>query len=289
LALERSILTLRMKIRPLALQRFCLTLTGPENTANGTAALEFNDIGDHNTANGAFALFSNVMASSNTAAGAEALRSNDVSGAGNSNGNTAVGTQALFSNGDAAFNDAVGAFALQNNTDGFGNNAFGNSALFSNVLGSENTALGDAALAFNDSDGMGLANDNTAVGGAALFNNVDGSENTAVGTGAGPNVITGVNNTYLGDFVGTLATDESSTIRIADISIDGFGSAECFIGGIFNNLQPVNSTTVVQVTLDLTNDHLGWDFGPSEGGSAKPAPRGAPARRSGNNILSSAV
>src|SRR5438132_4362684 len=126
-------------------------------------------------------------------------------------------------------------------------------------------------------DGMGLGNNNTAVGGAALFNNVDGSENTAVGTGAGPNVIAGFNITYVGDFVGTLAADESSTIRIADISIDGFGSAECFIGGIFNNLQPVNGTTVVQVTLDLTNDHLGWDFGPNQGGSVPS--RGAPVKR----------
>ena len=63
-----------------------------------------------------------------------------------------------------------------------------------------------------------LANNNTAVGASALFNNVDGSENTAVGTGAGPNVITGFNNTYVGDFVGTHAADESSTIRIGDLS-----------------------------------------------------------------------
>jgi uncharacterized coiled-coil protein SlyX len=42
---------------------------------------------------------------------------------------------------------------------------------------------------------------------------------------------------------------------------------ECFIGGIFNNFQPV-SDNVVQVTLNLSDDHLGWDFGPSQGGSA---------------------
>ena len=92
-------------------------------------------------------------------------------------------------------------------------------------------------------------------------------------------MITGVNNTYLGDFVGTLATDESSTIRIADISIDGFGSAECFIGGIFNNFQPVGGG-IVEVTLDLATDELGWDIGPSQRGSAPAAPRSAPGRRS---------
>jgi hypothetical protein len=127
---------------------------------------------------------------------------------------------------------------------------------------------------------MGLANNNTAVGGAALFNNVDGSENTAVGTGAGPNVIAGVNNTYIGDFVGTLAPDESNTIRIGGISNgNGAGSLACFIGGIFNNFQPVGGT-VVEVTLDLTTDELGWDAGPSQRGSAPAARRSAPLRRS---------
>ena len=135
-------------------------------------------------------------------------------------------------------------------------------------------------LAFNDSDGLGLGNNNTAVGAVALFNNVDGSENTAVGTGAGQNVITGFNNTYIGDFVGTLAADESNTIRIGDLSNgNGAGSLECYIGGIFNNFQPVGGSVVV-VTLDLADDHLGWDFGPNQGGSAPAAPRSAPARRS---------
>jgi hypothetical protein len=112
-----------------------------------------------------------------------------------------------------------------------------------------------------------------------MFNNVDGSENTAVGTGTGPNIVTGFNNTYVGDFVGTLAPDESSTIRIGDLSNgNGAGSLACFIGGIFNNFQPV-SGTVVEVTLDLANDKLGWDVGPSQGGGAPAAPRSAPGRR----------
>src|SRR5436190_17074963 len=251
---------------------------GGENTAVGAGGLFSNTTGTSNTANGTFALFSNVTASSNTAVGSQALQNNDNTGNGKANGNTAVGTQALFSNGDGAFDDAVGAFALVDNTNGFGNNAFGNSALFSNVIGAENTALGDVALAFNDFDGMGLANNNTAVGGATLFNNVDGSENTAVGTGAGPNVVTGSNNTYIGDFVGTLAPDESSTIRIGDLSNgNGAGSLACFIGGIFNNFQPVGGS-VVEVTLDLATDELGWDIGPNQGTPA--APRSAPQRRS---------
>src|SRR5438874_1605483 len=134
-------------------------------------------------------------------------------------GNTALGTFSLFSVTTGSFNDAVGAAALFSN---IGNNAFGNSALYYNVIASENTALGDVALAFNDSSGLGLGNNNTAVRGAALFNNVDGSENTVVGAGGGPNLIAGVNNTYVGDFIGSCVDtvcsgpvpDESSTIRI---------------------------------------------------------------------------
>src|SRR4029077_18476540 len=117
----------------------------------------------------------------------------------------------------------------------------------------------------------------------ALFSNVDGSENTALGTGAGQNVITGFNNTYVGDFVGTLAEDESDTIRIGDVSNgNGAGSLECYIGGIFNNFQPVGGNVVV-VTLDSTNDHLGWDFGPTQGGS-EPVQRRAPQSRSAPGV-----
>src|SRR6266536_2237967 len=259
--------------------------TGLYNSAFGFLSLLSNGSANFNTGVGAGVLLVNT-ASNNTAVGAGDLFSNNT-GNGNANGNTAVGTQALFSNGDGTLNDAVGAFALLDNTDGFGNNASGNTALFFNVIGVENTALGDVALAFNDFSGAGLGNNNTAVGGAALFNNVDGSENTAVGTGSGPNVIAGFNNTYVGDFLGMCVgiacsgpvPDESSTIRIGDLSENGFGSAACFIGGIFNNFQPVNGVNIVQVTLDLNTDQLGFDFGPSQGG-APAAPRSAPQRRS---------
>jgi hypothetical protein len=124
---------------------------------------------------------------------------------------------------------------------------------------------------------------NTAIGSVALFNNVDGSENTAIGTGAGQNVITGFNNSYVGGFVGTLAGDESDTIRIGDVSNgNGAGSLECYIGGIWNNPQPVGGNVVV-VTLDLDNDHLGYDAGLSRGGST-PVQRSAPQRHSAPGV-----
>jgi hypothetical protein len=278
-----------------------LNLSGDDNTAVGVSALAFNSGGEDNTAVGSFALSNNDstkagLASNNTAVGAEALEFNTDGNpntavgyaALNSNitagGNTAVGYDALLFNDLLAdgfpfgwYNNAVGANALTSNVDGYSNDAFGTHALFFNVNGVANTAIGYYTLWNNDSDALGLANNNTAVGSVALFNNVDGSENTAVGTGAGQNVITGFNNTYVGDFVGTLAADESDTIRIGDVSNgNGAGSLECYIGGIYNNFQPVGGNVVV-VTLNRSDDHLGWDFAPSQGVSA-PVQRSAPQR-----------
>jgi hypothetical protein len=118
-----------------------------------------------------------------------------------------------------------------------------------------------------------------AVGGAALIGNVDGSGNTAVGTGTAPNIVAGINNTYVGDFVGTLSSDESDTIRIGDLSNgNGAGSLACYIGGIFANGPTVLGGSIVEVTLDLSNDQLGWTIGPSQRAPSVPS-RGAPAQR----------
>ena len=192
-------------------------------------------------------------------------------------GNTGVGWRSLFSNTTANFNTGLGAGTLLLNT-GDSNTALGAAALLLNTTATQNTAVGTAALLSNDSDSMGLGNNNTAVGGTALQSNIDGSENTAVGTGAGQNIVNGFNNTYVGNFVGTLTPDESNTIRVGDLSNgNGAGSLACFIGGIFNNFQPVGGS-VVEVTLDLANDKLGWDLGPSQSGGASGVgvPRSAP-------------
>src|SRR6266508_455918 len=182
--------------------------------------------------------------------------------------NSAFGFDSLLSTSDASFDTGIGAGALLLDTGGT-NTAVGAGALLSNSTGSDNNAVGAFAL-FNNSTGA----DNTAVGASAMLNNVDGFQNTVVGAGAGPNLILGDSNTYLGQFVGSIifppaVPDERSTIRIGDISIDGFGSADCYIGGIFNNFQPRGGSVVV-VTLDLNNDHLGWDVvvSPDQGGKA---------------------
>jgi hypothetical protein len=203
--------------------------------------------------------------------------------------NTAVGAAALLNNqGDTtnngAFNGAFGTQALNANTLGFSNNAVGDQALFNNQTAAANTAVGDQALLTNDSSGAGDANNNVAVGAQALVNNFSGSENTAVGTGVGPNIVTGFNNNYIGNFVGTCVDiacsgpvpNESDTIRIGDLSENGFGSAACFIGGIFNNPQPVGGNVVV-VTLNLDTDQLG--FQPNAGNAPGAPHRNAPQPR----------
>ena len=198
-------------------------------------------------------------------------------------GNSAIGWYSLFGATTGNFNTGLGAGTLALN-NGDENTATGAAALLLNTAGTGNIAIGATALLNNDSDAAGLGNNNTAVGSGALLNNVDGSENTAVGTGAAPNVINGFNNTYVGDFVGALAPDESNTIRIGDLSNgNGAGSLACFIGGIFNNFQPVGGS-VVEVTLDLANDKLGWDLAPSQAGRSPVqrsviVPRSAPQPR----------
>ena len=265
-------------------------------TAEGCDALKFATTGVANTGLGWRALFSVADGSFNTGAGAGALVLT------RRDANTAFGTAALLLNrfggrntavggaallhtdgnldGEGSFNGAVGAFALNNNETGFSNNAVGDSALYRNIAAAQNVAVGDLALEVNDSSGSGEANNNTAIGALTLVNNLTGSENTAVGAGAGPNIDTGFNNTYVGNFVGTEAVNEDSTIRIGDLSNgNGAGSLQCYVGGIWNNPQPVGDNVVV-VTLDLTNDHLGYDAAAARGGSAPAVPnRGTPQPR----------
>ena len=260
-----------------------INVTGAANAAFGWNSLVLDTTGNFNTGAGAGTLIFN-NADINTAVGTAALLFN-VSGS----RNTAVGGGAMVNTagdalGNGSSNCAVGAFALNGNTTGFSNNAMGEQALELNTIAASNTAIGDLSLRNNDATGAGDANYNTAVGASTMFNNVTGSSNTVVGASAGPNLTAGFNNTYVGQFVGdnngTPIPDENLTIRIADRSIDGFGSFACYIGGIFNNPQPVGGN-VVAVTLNLDTDQLGFDGTMGRAGAAPAAPhRDAPQPRS---------
>jgi uncharacterized coiled-coil protein SlyX len=118
--------------------------TGTENTANGTAALEFNDSGTQNTGAGAFALFNNNTGSGNTASGFQALLHNTTGGS-----NTANGVNALGSNTTGDANTANGVLALGSNTVGVSNTAVGALALLNNTTGTNNTAVGAGAGSAN--------------------------------------------------------------------------------------------------------------------------------------------
>jgi hypothetical protein len=147
------------------------TMTGSDNTADGTYALELNTSGSDNTADGTYALALNTSGSDNTANGTEALYYNTSGSA-----NTANGYGALYSNTSGSDNTAIGFDALEFNTNGYDNTANGYEALFSNQNGYENTADGYNALYGNTSGYL-----NVAVGQDAMKLNMVGYENVAIG------------------------------------------------------------------------------------------------------------
>jgi Chaperone of endosialidase len=231
-----------------------LNTTGTENTANGTAALEFNATGDFNTATGAFALFSNTAGFANTANGGNALLNNTTG-----DDNTAIGFNSLPFNTTGDFNTATGAVALFSNTTGSENTANGEGALLSNSTGDNNTANGVNALFSNTAGGQNTAtgfealfhntaSDNTANGASALFHNSTGLANTANGqqalykntTGQG-NTANGVqalfNNTTGGDNIALgVAAGQNVTTANNVICIGAEGNNvdnACYIGQIF--------------------------------------------------------
>jgi hypothetical protein len=155
-----------------------------------------------------------------TAEGNQALQ-NVTTGA----ANTGIGWRSLFLDSTGSFNTGVGAGTLVLNTAD-SNTAVGAAALLLNTTGSSNTAVGGFAL-FNN-----IGDQNTAIGDSAMATATDAFSNTVVGTDAGQNIVTGVQNTYVGAFVGPAsAPDESFTIRVAD-TLNGIAGSQCFIGGI---------------------------------------------------------
>ena len=128
-----------------------------------------------------------------------------------------------------------------------------------NTIAAANTAVGDLALRNNDSTGGGLPISTRQLALWRCLITFTGGANTVVGAGAGPNLDAGFNNTYVGQFVGDNSgapiPDEDITIRIGDISAGRVRVLTCFIGGIWNNPQPVGGSVVV-VTLDLATTTL---------------------------------
>ncbi len=148
--------------------------SGSFNVASGTYALANNSIGSNNTADGYQALFTNTTGSFNTASGSQALYANSIG-----RNNTAIGYQALAANDIGSSNTANGTQALYSNSSGIENTANGYQALYLNATGNANTAGGSKALYFNNT-----GNNNTANGYYALYSNTTGNDNTASGMNA---------------------------------------------------------------------------------------------------------
>ncbi len=212
------------------------TMSGAENTGNGTWALSANTTGSYNTANGQQALWANTTGSGNVANGAGALLTN-LSG----NVNTANGQDALYSNTTGSDNVASGGGALYNNTIGYYNTASGSEALNANTTGWDNTGTGASALGSNTS-----GTNNTGDGYNALLNNATGSNNTALGYDSGPDPnYPGLNNaTAIGAFADVT---ESNAVVLGSI----LGVNNCTTQ---NNCASTNvgiGTTAPQYTLDV--------------------------------------
>ena len=208
------------------------------NTAEGQNALLNLTSGGFNTAVGWVSLHSETTGNFNTGVGAGTLFRT------NGDENTAVGAGALLSNSTGIRNTATGAFALFSNTGPANNPNWP-----SGEVGSFNTANGDQAL-FNNTEGAG----NTAVGYRALINNTIGFGNTAIGVTTLANNSTGNANIALGFGAGGAVTNADAVIAIGAMGQNVSNS--CFIGQIYNNIQPQVGIDPDSVTIN-SNGRLG--------------------------------
>ncbi len=148
-----------------------LTMTGPNNTAMGYAALRANTGGYANTATGVSALGENTTGYDNTA----------------------FGYYAGFLNTQGHSNTFVGKEAGYSNTTGIYNTFLGKNAGQENLTGSQNAFLGYASGEQN-TGGFG----NAFLGCFAGNDNTTGGSNTFVGNASGNQNTTGDRNTFVG-------------------------------------------------------------------------------------------
>src|SRR5262245_20486751 len=205
------------------------------NTAEGQNALFKLTAGSANTAVGWFSLWANAEGNFNTGTGAGALLFNTA------DANTAFGAAALLFNGTGFNNTGIGAAALLNNAFGINNTAVGANALSNNDLSTGETPTG------------GPSSGNTAVGSSALLNNITGSFNTAVGSSA-LFFSRGFNNIALGQAAGMQVVNADNVICIGADGEDV--DNRCYIGQVYNNVQPTVGTDPDLVTIN-SNGRLG--------------------------------
>lgn len=148
-------------------------------------------------------------------------------------------------------NTAFGMMTLLNsttaNTDILANAAYGAGALANLTKGQKNTAIGVGSM-FSS---IANLNENTAVGQGALALASNAAQNTVIGVNAGGNLISGNNNTALGNFTWFNNANGSNQINIAN-SIFGINAAVSPSGAnssIGINIENPNSTLQVNGSI----------------------------------------
>ena len=167
---------------------FANNLTGYENTAMGSGALEANGAGYGNSAYGYLALNANTSGFQNSGMSHGCLASNTIGAY-----NTALGSNAMYSNTSGISNVAVGVNALYHSNTNY------NIAIGSNVLGG-------ASFSGSHNDGIGIDSQtdcttgkyNESHGYESLRLNTTGDGNVAIGHQALRDKVTGSHNTALG-------------------------------------------------------------------------------------------
>lgn len=168
-----------------------ITLYADNASRNSGSSVSFDNSGSTSTFNVTIPILLNTFIGLNsgtlTATGTE---------------NTSLGSTALGSVTTGVFNSAVGSRSLANLVGGISNTAMGLASLFANVSGQDNSAFGEECLTNN------LSNFNTSVGSKSLKGSGAGGGqlNSALGYGAGTNIDTAANSTFVGAIAGTLIT-----------------------------------------------------------------------------------
>jgi hypothetical protein len=243
---------------PLSIGGIRSTIIGSEAGQSLSSASECTFIGSRAGENQTSGLY-------NTFIGARA-------GEGNSSGgsNTIVGAWSGIFNSSGADNIFMGVFSGYNNSTGSKNNAIGNSALNENTIGINNVAFGHHSCRDNIT-----GSENTAIGYAAMDNNDSGSSNVALGanalgsaTSANSNVVIGADAaTYIDAATGIVSVGYKSAQYLLT------GSNNTFLGnysGVTTTAGTVNNSTVIgyQAIAPISNmmsfgntDAQRWMFG----------------------------
>jgi hypothetical protein len=192
-------------------------VTGSDNIAVGTNALQQATTATQNVAIGSSAMGQVTTSAQNVAIGHLALAAyttGEPSLPGGAGGNVAIGFGSMTATTSSYENTAVGRNTLHANTTGIWHVAMGVEALWSNTTGSNNTAIGLSAL----------------------WDNTTGNFNTGLGYGAGGTAgganaqQTGSNNTYIGAQTGSSSPTQFSNMTCLGAQVVGALSNAVFLG-----------------------------------------------------------